>query len=271
MNADRKYSRGDSWKKGWKMRENLVRAKLKRGEPVYGMMITEFDSPAVPIIMADAGLDFFILDMEHGAFSLKNALAIFETARFANITPLARVPDGMYHVIAPVLDAGAQGIVVPRVETRTVAERSIAAMHYPPRGVRGIYGGKANNDYQPVNLMEYTRHANEQILALIQIESKTAVEHADMLLATPGLDAVLIGPWDLALSLGVDPSDVLVETMVQRVLDTTKRHKVACGIHVGDPKVIKQWESRGMRFLSCLGDLEMLRNAAYALSKALRG
>jgi 2-keto-3-deoxy-L-rhamnonate aldolase RhmA len=169
-----------------------------------------------------------------------------------------------------VLDAGAQGIVVPRVETREVAERSIAAMRYPPLGARGIYGGKANNDYQPVTLLEYTRHANEQILSIIQIESRTAVEHADELLATPGLDAVLIGPWDLALSLGVDPSDSIVETMVQRVLDTTQRHQVACGIHVGDPQVIKHWQARGMRFLSCLGDLEMLRHAAYALNEALR-
>ena len=177
----------------------------------------------------------------------------------------------MYHVIAPVLDAGAQGIVVPRVETREVAERSIAAMRYPPMGVRGIYGGKANNDYKPVKLMEYTRHANENVLAMIQIESKTAVERVDSLLSTPGLDGVLIGPWDLASSLGVDPGDAIVETMVQRVLDETKRHKVACGIHLGDPQVVKQWGQRGMTFLSCLGDLEMVRNSAYALNKALRG
>jgi 2-keto-3-deoxy-L-rhamnonate aldolase RhmA len=253
------------------MRENVVRAKLKRGESVYGMMVTEFDSPAIPVILADAGLDFFILDMEHGAYTLKSALAILQTARLANITPLVRVPDGMYHVIAPVLDAGAQGIVVPRVETREVAERSIAAMRYPPLGMRGIYGGKANNDYKPVKLMDYTRHANENILAMIQIESKTAVERADELLSTPGLDGVLVGPWDLASSLGVDPSDAIVETMVQRALDATKRHNVACGIHLGDPAVVKQWESRGMTFLSCLGDLEMLRNAAYALNQALRG
>ncbi|MBI5300942.1 MAG: aldolase [Chloroflexi bacterium] len=253
------------------MRENVVRAMLKRGESVYGMMISEFDSPVIPVIMADAGLDFVILDMEHGSFTLTSALHILQMARLANITPLVRVPDGMYHVIAPVLDAGAQGIVVPRVETREVAERSIAAMRYPPLGVRGIYGGKANNDYQPVKLMEYTRHANDNILAIIQIESKTAVERADELLATPGLDGVLVGPWDLASSLGIDPSDAMVETMVQRALDATKRHHVACGIHVGDPRVIKQWQARGMTFLSCLGDLEMLRNAAYALNKALRG
>jgi 2-keto-3-deoxy-L-rhamnonate aldolase RhmA len=252
------------------MRENLVRAKLKRGESVYGMIVTEFDSPAIPVILADAGLDFFILDMEHGAYTLTSALHMLQTARLANITPLVRVPDGLYHVIAPALDAGAQGIIVPRVETREVAERSVAAMRYPPLGVRGIYGGKANNDYQPVKLQDYVRHANENILAMIQIESKTAVERADELLATPGLDAVLVGPWDLALSLGVDPSDALVNTMTQRVVDAAKRHNVASGIHIGDPAQIKIWQARGMTLLSCLTDLEMLRNATQNLVKELR-
>ena len=252
------------------MRENVVRAKLARGEAVYGMFVTEFDSPAIPVVLADAGLDFFVLDMEHGAFTITSALHILQTARLAQITPLVRVPDGMYHVIAPALDAGAQGIVVPRVETRELAERSLSAMRYPPLGVRGVYGGKANNDYQPVKLMDYTRHANENILAMIQIESKTAVEHADELLATPGLDGVLIGPWDLASSLGLDPSDAKVEVMVERVLEAAQRQKVACGIHLGDPAAVKRWQSRGMTFLSCMGDLEMLRNSAHALNEALR-
>ncbi len=253
------------------MRENVLRAKLKRGETVYGMFVAEFDSPAIPLVLADAGLDFFTLDMEHGAYTLSDALALFQTARLANITPLVRVPDGMYHLIASVLDQGAQGIMVPRVETREVVERAVAALRYPPLGVRGVYGGKANNDYEPVTLMDYTRHANQNVLAVIQIESRTAVERADELLSTPGLDVVLVGPWDLASSMGVNPNDAVVDTMIQRVLDAAKLHKIPCGIHLGDPAVVRQWGARGMTFLSCMGDLEMLRNSAYALNKALRG
>lgn len=252
------------------MRNNLVRAKLKRGEAAFGMMGTEFDSPAIPILLADAGLDFFILDMEHGTYTLQSALSILQMARLANITPLVRVPDGMYHVIAPALDASAQGIVVPRVESRGVVERSVAAMRYSPAGVRCIFGGKANNDYIVPALLDYTRHANENILSIIQIESKTAVERADELLGTPGLDAVMVGPWDLASSLGVDPSDPLVGEMTRKVVDIARRHNVASGIHVGDPAVIKKWQASGMTSLSCLSDLEMLRNSARALSEALR-
>ncbi len=252
------------------MRDNIVRAKLKRGEPVFGMMLTEFDNPALAKILADAGFDYFFFDLEHSAFSLQATAHIVQMARLANIVPIVRVPDGMYHLIAPVLDVGAQGILVPRVETREVAERSVAATRYPPLGVRGIFGGKGNSDFVTAPLLEYTRHANENILAIIQIESKTAVERADELLATPGLDAVLVGPWDLALSLGVEPNDPLVGEMTQRVVDAAKRHNVASGIHIGDPAQIKMWQARGMTLLSCLTDLEMMRNAARALREALR-
>lgn len=96
------------------------------------------------------------------------------------------------------------------------------------------------------------------------------MERADELLSTPGLDAVLVGPWDLALSLGVEPNDPLVEQMTLRVVETARRHHVASGIHIGDPAQIKQWRARGMTLLSCLTDLEMMRNAAHALRAALR-
>lgn len=252
------------------MRANPVRAKLKRGEPVFGMMLTEFDNPALAKLLADAGFDYFVCDLEHSAFSLQATAHVVQMARLANIVPLVRVPDGMYHLIAPVLDVGAQGIVVPRVETREVAEGAIAAMRYPPLGRRGIFIGKGNSDYVPTALLEYTRHANENLLAIIQIESKTAVERADELLSTPGLDAVLVGPWDLALSLGVEANDPLVEQMAWRVVEVAQRHNVASGIHMGDPAQIKLWQARGMTLLSCLTDLELMRHAAHALRAALR-
>ncbi len=253
------------------MRDNLVRAKIKRGEPVYGMMVTEFENPAIPLILADAGLDFFFIDLEHGAFSLQAVATMVQAGRLANVAPIVRVPEGLYHLIAPVLDAGAMGIMVPRVETRQVVERSLAAMRYPPAGVRGIFGGKGNNDYRVPSFLEYTRHANENILSVIQIESKRAVECMDDLLSVPGLDVALVGPWDLALSLGVTPSDPLVGEVTQTVVEAARRHKVASGIHVGDPEQIKRWRLQGMTLLSCLTDLEMLRNSSQALVEALRG
>lgn len=251
------------------MRDNVVRAKIKRGEPVYGTVITEFDHPALPVILADAGFDFFFLDLEHGTFSLQAVATLVQAGRLANLPPIVRVPDGLYHLIAPVLDAGAMGIMVPRVESREVVERSLAAMHYPPIGVRGMFGGKGNNDYRAPSFLEYTQHANDNILSVIQIESKRAIENLDDLLSVPGLDVALVGPWDLALSFGITPGDPRVEEMSQKVVEAGKRYQVASGIHLADPEQIKRWRARGMTVLSCLTDLEMVRNSAQALAKAL--
>jgi hypothetical protein len=90
------------------MRDNIVRAKLKRGEPVIGTMVTDFSSPAIALLLADAGFDFFFIDMEHGVYDLETVATIIRVARLANIVPLVRVPDAEYHLIARALDAGAK-------------------------------------------------------------------------------------------------------------------------------------------------------------------
>jgi 2-keto-3-deoxy-L-rhamnonate aldolase RhmA len=252
------------------MQDNLVRAKIKRGEPVFGTMVTEIENPFIALILADAGFDFFFIDMEHGAFDLSSVATMLKIARQTHIAPLVRVPDGWYHLIAPILDAGALGVMVPRVETRAVVEQCVAACRYPPVGKRGVFPGKGNSDYRAVSLYDFARHANENILTIIQIESAVAVERVDDLLSVPGLDVALVGPFDLAVSLGANPTDAIVQAKIQQVVDAAKPHNVASGIHVADPAQIKMWQARGMTLLSCLTDLEMLRNATQNLVKELR-
>jgi 2-keto-3-deoxy-L-rhamnonate aldolase RhmA len=252
------------------MRENLVRAKLKRGEPVYGTMMTEFNHTGIPLLLADAGFDFFFLDMEHGTYDLPMAANIIRVARLANIAPIVRVPDGMYHLIATVLDAGAMGIMIPRVKSRDVVERSVAAMRYPPQGERGMFHGKGNSDFQTPPVWDYAKFANENLLCVVQIENREAVEHVDSLLSVPGVDAALIGPFDLAMSLGIMPNDATSQSVMEKVIDAAKRHNVACGIHLGDPASVKAWQARGMQMLSCSTDIEMLRASFRNVASALR-
>ena len=116
-----------------KMRDNKVRAALKRGETVIGTVAQDVRSPAIAQLFANAGFDFMFVDMEHGAYDLETVADIVKVARLADIVPLVRVPDGLYHLIARVLDAGAMGVMVPRVETRRTVERAVAALRYPPR------------------------------------------------------------------------------------------------------------------------------------------
>lgn len=253
------------------MRDNKVRHALKRGELVIGTMIQEVRSPAIAMMLANAGLDFMFIDMEHGPYDIAMVADIIKVARLADIVPLVRVPDGQYHLIARVLDAGAMGTMTPRVETREDVERSVAAMRYPPLGQRGYTSGKGNSDFQSVSLVEFAQHTNENLLIVMQIERKAAIEHIDDLLSVPGVDVALIGPADLSLSLGAPgPQDPVVQDAIQAVIDAGKRHGVATGIHLSDMEQLKRWRERGMTMLTCFNDIGFITNGARAAVNALR-
>lgn len=254
------------------MRDNRVRAALKRGEPVIGTMITEMRSPSIILLMAQVGFDFVFIDMEHTDYNQETVADLIKVARLANIVPLVRVPDAEYHLIARVLDAGAMGIMAPRVETRETVERVVAAVRYPPLGKRGASTSKGNNDYERTPLWDYVRHANENILCVIQIERKVAIEHIDDLLSVPGVDVALMGPVDLTLSLGApDYHDPRVEQATQTVIDAGKRHGIATGTHLRDAAEVRQWGARGMTMLMCSSDQDFLVAAASQTVAALKG
>jgi 2-dehydro-3-deoxyglucarate aldolase/4-hydroxy-2-oxoheptanedioate aldolase len=253
------------------MRDNNVRAALKRGEVVIGTMVKEMRSPAISLLFANAGFDFMFIDMEHSAHNLETISDTCKVARLASIVPLVRVIDPFYHLIARILDAGAMGVMVPRVETREQVEESIASLRYPPQGKRG-YSLLSNNDFESAPLWDYVRHANENILAIMQIERKAAIDHIDDLLSVPGVDVALIGPADLALSLGVSgPQDPLIQEAIEKVIDSGKRHGVATGIHLTDPEALKAWQAQGMTMLTCSRDTSFISDGARAAVKALRG
>jgi 2-keto-3-deoxy-L-rhamnonate aldolase RhmA len=142
------------------MVNNSLMAKLKRGEPVLGTMMQELRSPAVPMIFANAGFDFIFIDMEHGAHTMETVADLIKVTRLAGITPLVRIPDLQYHFIARCLDAGAQGFMVPRIETREQAEKAVAFSKYPPLGERGCSINKGHNDYKGDDLLIFVKSAN---------------------------------------------------------------------------------------------------------------
>src|SRR3984893_8351119 len=129
------------------IRANPVRAKLNAGETVYGMFAVEFFTPGLCQIAANAGADFVLFDMEHGGVGIDMLKAQFAFARGTGVVPLVRVPGLHYHLIAPVLDAGAMGIMVPMLETREQAEKIAAWCRYRPDGVRGLAFNLAHDDY----------------------------------------------------------------------------------------------------------------------------
>lgn len=254
------------------MRANALRDKLQQGEPVYGTMIQAVPMPAVAQVMALAGCDFIFFDMEHGPFTMETIASMVQVARLSGVTPLVRVPNDEYHLMVRPLDAGAQGIMIPRVETRAQVEQIMACTMFPPVGKRGCSVSQGQNEFASQNLWEFTEAANRENLIILQIERATAVAEIDDLLAVPGVGGAIIGPNDLALSLGVKDDDKLgaLEEPIQRVLDAALRRGVPCGIHIADLDWLMEWQRRGMRLICYSTDLNFLRNGAASGIETLR-
>jgi 2-keto-3-deoxy-L-rhamnonate aldolase RhmA len=246
------------------MKPNALRKKLEEGQPVYGTMIQAVRLPALGQIMGLAGCDFLFFDMEHGPFNIETIADMVQMTRLAGVVPLVRVPNDEYHLMVRPLDAGAQGIMIPRVETKAQVERIVECTMYPPLGDRGCSVNKGHNDFAGQEMWEFTETANRENMIILQIERARAVEDIDELLAVPGVGGAILGPNDLALSLGVRDKDQLgaLEEPIQRVLDAALRHKVPCGIHIANLDWLAEWQRRGMQLICYSTDLAFLRSGA---------
>ncbi len=251
---------------------NRVREKLNKGEAVIGTMIQELRSPAVPILFANAGFDFVFIDMEHGAHTMETVADMIKTARLAGITPFVRVPDLQYHLIARALDAGAQGFMVPRIETREQAERAVAYSKYPPMGERGCSINKGHNDYKGDDLISFIKNANEENFVILQIERKAAMEDLDNILSVEGVDGAVLGPNDMAVSYGV-PNDLnspLMTEIFTNVMKIGKKYGVFTGMHIGNLQKLVEWKNKGMQLITYNTDIGFLNAGAALGIKELR-
>ncbi len=254
------------------MRPNRLRALLKEGKPAIGTMIQEFGSPATAIILANAGFDFLFIDMEHGSFSIETAANLIKTIRLTGVTCLVRVSDNEYSFISRILDAGAEGIMVPRVESRQEAEYIVQCARYPPIGKRGCSTTKGHTDYQKADPARLVQEANRENLIILQIERKQAVDHIDEILAVPGVDVALIGPLDLSLSLGtaLDFQNAEFRSAIDRVVRASQACGVYSGMHTSNLEALFEWHRQGMQVLTYSSDIDMLSASAAQKSASLR-
>ncbi|QDU96777.1 HpcH/HpaI aldolase family protein [Lignipirellula cremea] len=255
------------------MRTNKAKAKLKAGEPSFGTWLSLGDLYATRVL-ARMGWDWLTLDIEHSAIDWAQAAGIFAAVADAGCIPLARVPEGSHHYIKRVLDAGAWGIVVPMVDTVEQAKAAIAAAKYPPTGNRSVGGGMHSMNFG-ASAGDYYKHANDEILVVLQTESPTGVENAEEIYSLPGCDAIFIGPNDLRFQMrkpdGVDPTTEEHEAMIQRVIDAGKKVGTPTGIHAMDVESAKARAAQGMQFIAVASDLRMMTVKAQEASEALFG
>ena len=246
-----------------------VKTKLREGQPVFGGW-TLTGHPAIAEIMAAEGFDFIGVDMEHTATSVKDLYANVLAAKGTGCDVLARLPSCDPVLAKQVLDMGAAGIIVPSVNTPAEAAQSVAMAKFPLEGVRGASLCRATGFGR--NFAEYFSQHNRDVVVVVMLEHINAVRQADAILATPGIDAALIGPYDLSASMGLagqlNHPDVL--TAQQTILEACRRQNVAAGIHVVpvDADEVRRRLDAGFRFIACGLDTLFIREGCRQMLQA---
>jgi 2-keto-3-deoxy-L-rhamnonate aldolase RhmA len=255
------------------MQRNPVADKLRRGETALGIMAFEFFTPGLPQILASAGAEFCIFDTEHSGVGIDVIKQQIAASRGAGLVPMVRVPGTHYHLVAPVLDAGAMGIMVPMVETREQAEKIAAWCRYRPEGVRGLAFNLAHDDYSGGDVVEKMRLANERTLVIALIETKTGIDNVEEILAVPGIDVGWLGHFDLSNSMGItgqfEHPDLVAAA--DRLLAACKRHGKAPGFLAGSVAVAEAWLHKGVRCLCYGTDVTVFQEALSGALTKLRG
>lgn len=253
------------------MRKNPVKAALKAGLPQVGTWLSLGDIVAARM-MARIGFPWLTVDLEHSPIGWDRAGLLFGAIADAGCTVLARVPRGDHDYIKRVLDAGAHGIVVPMVNTVEEAKLAIAAAKYPPTGNRSV-GGSLHALNFGTTAGEYYKHANDEILVVLQTESPLGVENAEAIYSLPGVDAIFVGPNDLNAQMrspdGKDPSPAAFNAMMQRILETGKKVGTPVGLHVQTTEQVQQRIAEGWQFIALGSELRFMVSEAQRLVTAL--
>ena len=251
---------------------NRIRAKLAEGKTVVGTMLVELRQPSVMTLLVAAGLDFVLIDNEHGPFSVETIADLSRAARDAGITPIVRIPELTYAHVTQALDGGAQGIMLPRVTEPGQVELCVACMKYVPQGRRGAVLARGHTAFRGGPLADTLAAMNRETFLIIQIETAEALSRLDELLSVPGVDAALVGPTDLSVALGVAgqmDSPKLVQA-IEQTLAACKAHNVIPAIHTNDVAMTAAWARRGMRLVSINSEVGHLMAGVRAAVQAIR-
>jgi 2-dehydro-3-deoxyglucarate aldolase/4-hydroxy-2-oxoheptanedioate aldolase len=251
---------------------NPIKEALRQGEIVIGTMIIQARTPAFIQLFAQFGLQYVFLDMEHGPYNLETAADLILTARLAGITPFVRVGETQYTLYSRLLDAGAQGIMTPRVESVEQVKTILRYTKYPPRGERGFSRLAAQVDFCDIQVPPFVEWANENLLTIIQIESQQAAENIEALISIPGVDIVVLGMDDLSMSLGIpgDTKHPLAEAALEHVVSACQARNIPWGLHIPDVERLEKWIQRGMQFCTFSADIWMFQDVLRASVPRLR-
>ena len=248
------------------LKQNRYREAIAQGRVPVGHMVWEFGTRGIARLVESTGLDFVIFDMEHSGFGIDRVFDLIAYAKACSFAPFVRVPEGQYHFLARLMDAGALGLMIANVETPEHAKYIVDSMKYAPLGRRGVGLGCAHTDYVAVDPAAYFAESNASSVVICQIESTKGVENAEAIAATPGVDILWVGHFDLSQSMGIPGQFQHPDFIANlgRVVAAANKYGKRLGIQPGTAEYLDQWMSLGFNVISWSVDSAVYRAALEA-------
>ncbi|HHT80536.1 MAG: aldolase/citrate lyase family protein [Sphaerochaeta sp.] len=244
--------------------------KLRDGKAVVGTMIRMVRNPAIVLVAANAGLDFIMFDMEHGAYSFETIADAASLARAEGIECFVRVSELSKGTVSRALDCGVTGVMVPMIRNADDARLLAGWAKFAPIGERGLGGNGAHTEYHDEggNSSSFMKKSNSKVVTIAQIELSEAIDNIDSIAAVEGIDALLIGPADLSNSLGVSGqfNHPKMDEAIQKVADAAKKYGKVFGFHAGE-ELIRKWIPAGLTLRMSQMDINLLLSGMSAITK----
>lgn len=244
---------------------------LAERTPTLGSWLT-IGNTMTAEIMAGAGFDWLVVDMEHSAITLDVAQQMIRVIGLCGVPPLVRVGHNQPNLIKRVMDCGACGVIVPQVNSRLEAEQAVSSVKYPPRGFRGV--GLARAQGYGYGFEAYHRWNEDNSVVIVQIEHIDAVRNMEAIVDVPGVDGFIVGPYDLSGSLGVPGQfdHPEVREALAHVREVAGRKNVLAGFHVIPPEMnaVREKIDEGYRFVACSLDSMFLGAGSRGLAESFR-
>ena len=248
-----------------------LKEKLKAGSTVYGtwcMMPCAVSMEAI----ASTGIDFVIIDMEHGAMPFERAEEMVKAAELKGCHPIIRVDDDKEKTILHALEVGAEAVLVPHVSTTETAQKVAAATKYFPEGNRGLSPYTRNHGYSHIKLEESLQDANRKVVTGILVEGKNGLDNLDKIVKVPGIDIIYLGVYDICQSLGI-PGQLDNHDFIKAMKDCVniiKESGIAAGSFARDMKTVKIFKETGVQFIAYMCDAASLVEYYKVYLKKLR-
>jgi 2-keto-3-deoxy-L-rhamnonate aldolase RhmA len=253
---------------------NHTKHLLARGGVALGLGVRLARTVEIATIGKSCGYDWLFIDMEHSSMNADTAAQMSMAALAVGITPIVRVPGKEHHHASRLLDAGAQGIVVPHVDTAEEAAQAVSYCRYPPTGHRSMMGVLPQTSFLGGGDADTPQIVNDETLVALMIETPTALDNIESIAAVPGIDVLLIGTNDLSAEMGLTGQfgHPRIEAAYRAVLSACAKR----GIHAGmggvyEPALMEKYIGMGMRFILSGNDLSFMMSAARDRTRFIRG